>query len=276
MPNRSDKQQLRRYLQQEATDGQRLTLAAARRVAEEMELPLWRVERFALKQGVVPQRYERNLGTLGVEGQLRLLKSSACVVGLGGLGGHVLESAARLGIGRILGVDADSFAESNLNRQLLATTENLRTPKVEAAARRVARVNPAVRFSGRAATFQQLEEDELRTCSVVFDCLDSVEARLELAEKCADVDRTLIHGAIAGWSGQVAVCRPGSRTLRRLYGEGKRGIEQRLGNLTFTAGTAANLMVARAVSLLLGRTSETPEEVLFFDLLDGEWRTVAL
>jgi hypothetical protein len=87
---------------------------------------------------------------------------------------------------------------------------------------------------------------------------------------------TLIHGAIAGWSGQVAVCRPGSDLLDKLYAGGKRGIEDRLGNLPFTAAVAGHVMVSMAVPVLLGATPSGPDKVLMFDLLGQEWQTVEL
>ena len=84
----------------------------------------------------------------------------------------------------------------------------------------------------------------------------------------------LVHGAIAGWSGQVALCRPGAGLMEKLYGGQKRGLERRQGNLPFTAAVAANLMVARAVPVLLGEDLPDRDEVLFFDLRDNEWQTV--
>ncbi|HPZ64755.1 MAG TPA: ThiF family adenylyltransferase, partial [Bacillota bacterium] len=65
----------------------------------------------ALGAGVVPERYQRNLGTIGLEGQIALLNSRAAVIGAGGLGGLVVELLARMGVGYLVVVDGDRFAE---------------------------------------------------------------------------------------------------------------------------------------------------------------------
>lgn len=249
-------------------------LAAA--IASETHLPLRKVECFALECGAVPNRYSRNVGTVGLDGQRRLLGACVVVVGMGGLGGHVVEALARLGVGRIVGADGDVFTEGNLNRQLLCEVGNLGASKVAQAAARVARVNPAVEFVAHAEPFQTLDDEALAACDLVFDCLDSIPARGELARRCEHAGVVLVHGAIAGWSGQVGLCTPGSGMLEKIYEGEKRGAEKQLGNLPFTAAVAANLMVAEGVRLLLGEPVPDGRRLQFFDLLGGDWETIEL
>jgi molybdopterin/thiamine biosynthesis adenylyltransferase len=253
----------------------RLSLADAQRIAAETHLTLRQVEWGALAEGIVPQRYERSVPALGLDGQAALLERRVAVVGLGGLGGCVVEALARLGVGQIVGIDPDVVAESDLNRQLLARAENLREPKVAAAAARLRRVNPAVDFEPHQAAFQQLGGSALAGCRVVFDCLDSIPARRELARQCAAANVALVHGAIAGWCGQVGVCPPGSDLIDKLYAGKDEGLERRQGNLPFTAGVAANLMVAESLPLLLGRAEPKPR-LRFFDLQSDDWQTAEL
>jgi molybdopterin/thiamine biosynthesis adenylyltransferase len=262
-------------LLEEQTGGEnRLTLSSAECIAEMMDLSVRTVELFAIDRGILPVRYEKNLGTIGVEGQRRLLESTAAIIGLGGLGGHVVESCARLGIGLMMMVDPDRFEESNLNRQILAVEESLGQEKAEAAVERTRQVNPGVDCIGAIRRVEQLGEGFFGNCSVVFDCLDSVPARHDLAGKCERAGVPLVHGAIAGWSGQVALCRPGAGLMEKLYAGDKRGLQRRQGNLPVTAAAGANLMVARAVPVLLGEDLPDRDEVLFFDLRDNEWQTV--
>ena len=249
-----------------------LSLDETRRIAAETALTLRQVEWGALQEGIVPRRYDRSIPSLGLDGQAVLLARRVAVVGLGGLGGCVVETLARLGVGRIVGVDPDVVAESNLNRQLLARAENLGQPKAAAAAARVRQVNPAVDFQAHHAAFQQLANAALPGCNLVFDCLDSIPARRELARRCAAAGIALVHGAIAGWCGQVAVCPPGSGLVDRLYAGKDEGLEQRQGNLPFTAAIAANVMVAEALGALLGRAEPEPH-LRFFDLQAGDWET---
>jgi molybdopterin-synthase adenylyltransferase len=220
----------------------------------------------ALAKGVVPERYARNMGTLGPQGQRRLLESAVLVAGLGGLGGYVVESLARLGVGRIAGVDGGVFDEPDLNRQLLSEQDGLGQGKAQAARARILRVNPAVEFTAHPVPFQSLGGDVFRGLALAFDCLDAIPSRLELAARCSSAGLPLVHGAIAGWCAQVAVCPPGAGTLERIYAgaKGPRGEEAEAGNLPMTAAVAANLMVALAVPILLGRSAEPVLRV--FDL----------
>lgn len=92
-------------------------------------------------------RYLRNIGAISAEEQQMLRQCSVCIVGLGGLGGYILEFAARLGIGSITGIDFDRFETSNLNRQLLSASGNIGSEKAAAAKQRVQAVNNEVRFT---------------------------------------------------------------------------------------------------------------------------------
>lgn len=251
-----------------------LTIAQAERIAAEADLPLRAVEYFALGQGVIPQRYDRNVLAIGAEGQRKVLAARVVVVGLGGLGGSVTESLARLGVGRIVGIDGDRFDESNLNRQLLSTVANLGQPKAEQAARRVGEVNPSVEFTGHAARFQDVPAEVLDDCDLVFDCLDNLPSRLDLERLCTDANVTFIHGAIAGWCGQVGVCPPGSGMMAKIYAGKPHGLERTLGNVACSVSAGANLMVARGLRILLDPAAGARAELQFFDLQTDDWETV--
>jgi len=71
------------------------------------------------------KRYEKNLGTLTQEGQMKLFSTTVAVVGMGGIGGFLVEGLARLGVKKIIAVDMDTFDETNLNRQILSSVNNL-------------------------------------------------------------------------------------------------------------------------------------------------------
>jgi molybdopterin/thiamine biosynthesis adenylyltransferase len=187
-----------------------------------------------------------------------------------------VECLARLGVGRILGIDGDSFVESNLNRQVLATGETLGEPKAEQARIRVAAVNPAVEFVAYGSSFQDLAPGALAGAGVVLDCLDNIPARRDLAALCAAAGLPLIHGAIGGWSGQVGLCPSGGDLIDKLYAGGKNGVEKRLGNLPFTAAVAAHIMAARAARLLISPDEPQTQRLLLFDLLGDDWQTIEL
>lgn len=257
-------------------DARRISAVQAADVAARTGLPLRVVECFALQRDIIPERYDRNIPAISAGQQARLLDSSTAVVGLGGLGGHVVECLARLGVGRIVGIDPDRFVESNLNRQLLATSETLGSAKAELARIRVAAVNPAVEFVAHESAFEALAPEAFADVKVVLDCLDSIPARRGLAALCAAASLPLVHGAIGGWSGQVGVCPPGGDLIAKLYAGDKTGVEERLGNLPFTAAVAANIMAARAARLLISPEEVSAQRLVLFDLLDDDWQTIEL
>lgn len=232
------------------------------------------VEIRALSGGVVPQRYLRTIGTLGIDGQLKLRRARAAVVGAGGLGGVLVEILARLGIGALTVIDADTFTEDNLNRQLLSSEANIGEGKAAAAAERAARINSAVEVSPRRAFVDDTNADSLLAgCDLVIDALDHIPSRLVLQRAAARLKVPFIHGAIAGFAGEVMTVLPGDPGLEALYGEAggapEKGIEVALGTPPPTPVTVAAIEAAEAVKAVTGVGELIRNRVLFIDLATG-------
>jgi molybdopterin/thiamine biosynthesis adenylyltransferase len=266
------------FLQKNSEDGL-LSFPDQQEAAGRFSLHIAEVEEIALYHDLLPARYQRNRAMLSIQQQLSLLRSKVAVFGCGGLGGYIIEELARLGVGRITVVDPDVFEEHNLNRQLLCTQELLGKKKVDAAARRVAAVNPAVRIQAFDAAFGQGNSAEiLKGVTVAADGLDSIPVRLELAEACNNQNIPLVHGAIAGWSGHVAVQYPGENILQHLYAGKKtgHGVEKRLGNPSFTPAVIASLEVTEIVKILLKTEPLLPRRYMAVDLYHMEFTEVFL
>ncbi len=234
---------------------------------------LAQVEGVALERGILPARYQRNRKALSVTDQLTLFRSCVAVTGCGGLGGYVVEELARLGVGRIVIIDPDLFEEHNLNRQLFSTPANLGHSKVEAAVTRVGEINPAVTLVPAQTAFSSANGAELlRGCQVAVDALDSIQVRLELADVCAGLNIPLVHGAIAGWYGHVTTQYPGDDTLQSIYRswKGGKGVEEMLGNPSFTPALVASLEVAEVCKLLTGHGTPLRGRQLMIDLFSME------
>jgi molybdopterin/thiamine biosynthesis adenylyltransferase len=248
--------------------------AAQAVAAERFQLRLGQVEEAALELGLMPARYQRNRQTLSVSDQLALLRSRVVILGVGGLGGYLVEELARLGTGTLVVVDPDTFEEHNLNRQILASPANLGLPKVDAAVERVASINPAVRVIPVRSSFTRENGRDLLTgADAVVDALDTVTARMDLARVCAEMGIPMVHGAIAGWYGQMATQMPGEDISRHIYPSGKeqRGVETRLGNPAFTPAVVASLQAAEVCKILLGQGRCLNGRILFLNLLDMEF-----
>ncbi|MBW8035530.1 MAG: HesA/MoeB/ThiF family protein [Planctomycetes bacterium] len=251
-----------------------LSLEDTLSIAEETKASVKAVEWFALDSKIEPLRYKRNLGTVGFDGQKKLLESSAIIVGMGGLGGYLVEELGRVGVGEIVCCDYDVFDATNLNRQILSEEGNLGVGKVDIARQRLEAINSGVEFVGVTGKFNDIDKNIWQGAGVVFDCLDNIDDRMVLAEKCTLASVKLVHGAIGGWYGQVGVIRPGSDVLSRIYKGQRSGIEKDVGTPPFTAATAASIMASKGVKVLTGIDSEEDYHILFFDLLENDWRTL--
>jgi molybdopterin/thiamine biosynthesis adenylyltransferase len=248
---------------------------AIEKLAVDQGIPKRVAEALACGLDFFPKRYEANAGTLGSDGQKRLLQSKVLVAGLGGLGGHVVEQLVRCGVGELVGVDADTFDETNLNRQLYSDINSIGLSKTEAARKRIAKINDAVEFYPLTRELEDLEGNTYDGVDLIFDCLDGIPSRLHLQEMGERYSIPLVHGAIGGWFGQVAIVWPGSKLLSNVYGPKREGIEKTLGNPPFTPAFIATLMVSEGVKLLLGKKKKE-NTVIFADLLNNQWQYITL
>lgn len=248
------------YIRTVADDQGLLPLSDYKEIAAEFSINLKDIERIILENGLFPLRYQRQRNILGNLQQLRLLNAKVAIVGCGGLGGSVFDMLLRLGVGHLLVIDPDFFVESNLNRQLLATAANLGRFKVDVAFERGQLVNPVVEVETLNQVFQSADgEVQLASCDLVFDALDSVSARLELAQLCACNKLMLIHGAVAGWYGQMAPVTPGSEKMSQIYPEScpenpasdpAAEIDSLVENIAPTVNAVAALQVAAGINYL--------------------------
>lgn len=249
-------------------------------LSSEFGLASKEVEQAALEASVLPRRYLRNLGTVGRDGQARLLRSTVAVVGLGGLGGYVVEALARMGVGVLILIDDDVFVDHNLNRQTLATEDNLGTSKVEAARARVAAINSAVMVVSHAieATPGNLSR-LLETSDVVVDALDRLPTRLMLQEAAQRRGIPLVHGAIGGMIGQVMTIFPEDEGLYALYGRGEvpeRGIEVEQGCPTATPMMVAAWQAQEVMKILVGIGEPLRHRLLLIDAESGTTDVIRL
>lgn len=234
-----------------------LSLTDARKLARQNNLSLMEIELAALQLEIIPARYSRNTKTLSAHDQMNLLQSHVAVIGLGGLGGAAADILARLGVGRLTLVDGDVFDETNLNRQLLATTSQLGRNKVDVARERIEDVNPAATIRGFKEFFSVDNGKQILSgVQLVVDCLDTIDARFCLAAWCTKLQLPIISAAVAGTSGQATTIFPGEAGYTVIYGDKRnsgRGIEATLGTLCIAAYQLATMQAAEALAILLGK-----------------------
>jgi len=246
-------------------------LAAEREIADRHRVSRRDVQIAALSAGITPRRYLRNLGTLGMDGQIMLLRSKVAVVGIGGLGGTIVRNLARVGVGGLVLIDGDVFSEDNLNRQEFSSEEVIDRPKVEVAAGEIAKINGAVEV---IAIERQVDADDLTAllpgCAAAVDALDSIPSRFALSDAATAAGVPLVHGSVAGFAGQVAVIGPAAGGFAAIFGDREglpdKGVEVSLGNLPGVVGTVANLQTVEVIKLLAGKGNPISGRLLFLDL----------
>jgi molybdopterin/thiamine biosynthesis adenylyltransferase len=228
-------------------------------------------------------RYSRHilLPEFGIGTQEKFAAASALVIGAGGLGCPVAQFLAAAGIGHLTLCDPDRVDLTNLQRQILFTTADIGTPKVTAAAARLAAVNPEVRITTVVA---RVGDDELAravaTADVVLDCSDNFATRHAVNRACVDAGKPLVSGAAIRFDGQVAVFDPRDATApcyHCLFGEGEEIEETRCATMGVFAplvGIIGATQAAEALKLIAGVGESLAGRLLLLDALTMSWREV--
>ena len=131
------------------------------------------------------EQFLRTQMLLGTEALERLQKARVAVFGIGGVGGYTVEALARSGVGQLDLIDNDAVSISNINRQILATYSTVGLPKVEAAKRRIADINPAcvVRTHQVFYTPETADSFDFTQYDYIVDAIDTVTGKLQLVER---------------------------------------------------------------------------------------------
>ena len=131
------------------------------------------------------QRFSRSSRILGEQKMEKLNKSAVIVFGIGGVGGAVLEALVRGGVGTVAVVDKDTVDITNINRQIIATNDNIGEKKVDAAEKRALSINPNINFKKYDLFYlpETAEEIDLSQYDFIVDAIDNVTAKLELIDR---------------------------------------------------------------------------------------------
>ncbi|MFM9839207.1 MAG: molybdopterin-synthase adenylyltransferase MoeB [Cyclobacteriaceae bacterium] len=230
-------------------------------------------------------RYSRQilLPDLKLEGQEKLKSGSALVIGAGGLGSPALYYLTAAGVGKIGILDFDVVDVSNLQRQILYSSEDVGSPKATKAAERLSNLNPHIKIETHQCFLNS--ENALETISnydVVIDGSDNLPTRYLVNDACVLLNKTLIYGAIFQFEGQVSV-------FNELLLDGSRGPNYRDlfpippppemvpscsegGVLGVLPGIIGSMQANEAIKVLAGIGTTLSGRLLLFDALDFSTR----
>jgi len=247
-------------------------------IAHDMGLTLPDVYRATLGLGIHPRRYLRNRDSISLQDQLKLAESRVAVVGAGGLGGTVIQVLGRIGLGRLTVVDSDVFDETNLNRQVFCTREWVGRPKALAVQSQMKAINPAVEVHAHIIRLDSANGPEILSgCQVIVDALDTVKDRLTLEAVAKSMGVPFVHGALAGFEGQLITVYPEDIGLKQIYGSGDESgsatnrPEFLLGVPSITPSLVATLEAMEVLKILLNRGTPFRNKMVYIDLERGEW-----
>lgn len=226
--------------------------------------------RAALGRDVVPLPLLKNLHSLSIPDQARLMDATVLLAGAGGLGGYVLELLSRFGVGRIVVADGDGFEDSNLNRQLLSTAGNLGRNKARAGAERVGETCPLVTVEALEYFLDAASlPAALSGVDVVVDALGGIAPRLALHEAASRAGLAVVSAAVAGWTALVGSELPGQSGISRMWTDpADKDAEHVLGSLAPAACLAASLQAAETVQYLVDGSLRLAGRMLHADLAE--------
>jgi len=230
------------------------------------------------------ERYSRHiiLPEVGGSGQQKMLEARVLLLGAGGLGSPAAYYLAAAGIGNLGIVDFDQVDLSNLQRQIIHSTERIGMLKTESAKKTIQALNPDVNV-----TLYNEKMDSSNIMSLikdydyVVDGSDNFPTRYLVNDACVMKNKTLIHGSIYRFEGQVTVFKPSDGPCYRcLYPEppppGMVPNCQEGGVLGVLAGVIGNLQVVEVLKLILGIGKPLVGKLLIYDALNTEFRNLRL
>ncbi len=145
-------------------------------------------------------KFDRTKRLLGADAMNKLKNSHVAVFGIGGVGGHAADALVRSGIGEITIVDSDEVAESNINRQLIATTKTIGCKKVEMMKEHLMEINPEVKVHIQDCFFLPETKSQFNfgVYDYVIDAVDTVTAKIALVEACNESNVSIVSSMGAG------------------------------------------------------------------------------
>lgn len=230
-------------------------------------------------------RYSRHilLPQIAYEGQEKLSQSHALIVGAGGLGSPVALYLGAGGVGKLTICDFDDVDLTNLQRQVIHTTQSVGINKAISAQQTLRTINPEISV---VAIPQKPSEEEFTAMAseadVVIDCSDNFRTRYALNRICFNLKKPLVSGAAIGFEGQITVFdfrHASSPCYHCLFPDmGEDGEMRCAENGVFAplVGMIGTTQAAEAMKLLLGVGDSLEGRLLLLDVLAMEWRSVKL
>ena len=227
------------------------------------------------------ERYSRHilLPEVGAVGQAKLRAASVLIVGAGGLGAPMILYLAAAGVGKIGVVDHDVVELSNLQRQIVHSTNRIGANKADSAALAAREINPDIQID---VTPHRLDVDSvdalLAPYDVIADGTDNFDTRYLVNDAAVRLGKTLVTAALFRFDGQLTTVRPGGPCYRCLFPDppkpGAVPSCSEAGVLGSVAGLVGTMQATEVIKEILGVGQSLSGRLVLFDGLDMSMRTM--
>ncbi len=235
---------------------------------------------------LLKNRYSRQVRFAGIgeAGQRMMMQSRVLIVGCGALGTNLTNNLVRGGVGFIRIADRDFVEESNLQRQQLFTTQDVRgnLPKAEAARRRLDAINPHIEIDAHVLDVDSTNIEELaRDVDLILDGSDNFEVRYLINDVAVKLGKPWVYAGVIGGSGMTCAFIPGrTGCLSCLFPEsptpGESGTCDTAGILNTTVQVIAGIQATRAMQILIGADAEALGKMTTYDVWENTFSAITL
>jgi molybdopterin-synthase adenylyltransferase len=222
--------------------------------------------------------YQRNilLPGVGAEGQEKICSGKVLIVGAGGLGSAAALYCAAAGVGVIGIVDHDRVELSNLQRQILHTTESIGLWKTHSAKRTLAALNNSIRINAyQERLCAETASDILGNYDFVIDCTDNFQSKFFINDACVRSGLPFSHAGVLEFYGQTMTVLPGKSACYRCVFQNPPALALPPGGiLGSVAGMLGAIQATEAIKFLIGKGDLLTDALLTVDTLSMEFRKV--
>ncbi len=230
------------------------------------------------------ERFSRQLvlKNIGAKGQKKILSSNILIVGVGGLGCPAAENLVRAGIGTIGLVDNDIVNLSNIHRQSLFSSKDIKKPKVSVAAKKLKEINPLTKIKTYKSRLNHNNiKNIMKNYEIIIDGSDNFKTKFLINDYCLKLKKKLVTGAISKFDGHIFTFNfkdKKTASLKNFYQENEISDDILSCEFEGVLGTTASIVGAvqanEALKMIMEIGQNLKNQILIIDLLNLNFRKV--
>lgn len=218
---------------------------------------------------------------IGQEGQEKIGRGRVLIVGAGGLGSPVALYLAAAGVGTIGIADGDTVDVTNLQRQVIHTTNDVGEAKVESAARKMRNINPDIKVVEHKEFLDEKRIMELTDdYDIVVDATDSYQSKYIINDACVKTGKPFVHGGVLRYEGNVFTHVPGTADYRVIFGEEPTATDvptaSTVGVLGTVVGVIGTIQATEVIKWLTGAGDLLTDSILTFNALTWQFNKIKI